>query len=95
MRWLSSGLLAGTLLAVSVPAALAQNQNAPPNQPTQPPATGSSPGQGNSNMPVIEPKGHSNMPVIEPKGHSNMPVLPPPNTANTPNSNKNKDAQPK
>jgi hypothetical protein len=94
MRWLLSGLLAGALLSASmVPTALAQNQNAPPNQPTQPPSTGNSSGQGNSNMPVIEPKGHSNMPVIAPKGHSNMPVLPPPNT---PDSKKdNKDAQPK
>jgi hypothetical protein len=93
MRWLSSGLLAGALLSASVvPAALAQNQNTQQNQPTQPPSPGSSSDQSNSNMPVIEPKGHSNMPVIAPTGRSNMPVLPPPNT---PDSNKNKDAQPK
>ncbi|HUC65455.1 MAG TPA: hypothetical protein VMA53_08510 [Stellaceae bacterium] len=87
MRWLSVNLLAAALVSVSVaPLAHAQNQNAPQGQPAQPPSTGRSSGQGNSNMPVIEPKGHSNMPVIEPKGHSNMPVLPPPNTSD---SNKN------
>jgi cytoskeletal protein RodZ len=93
MRWLSASLLAAALLfAGVVPAALAQNQNAQQNQPTQPPSSGSASGQGNSNMPVIEPKAHSNMPVIAPTGRSNMPVLPPPNT---PDSNKKKDAQPK
>jgi hypothetical protein len=91
MRWLLSGLLAGAFFSAgALPAALAQNQNAQQAQPAQPPSTGSTSGQGNSNMPVIEPKGQSNMPVIAPTGRSNMPVLPPPNTPDN-----KKDAQPK